>query len=570
MVYQEHGMWEVLEVLRRGHQGQSLRAIAAATGRSRKTVRRYLTVAQSVGWRPEQEPDEALACRVLERVRPGPRGTAPGEIERWLLAHADQIRNWLGGEEGRRGLTLTKVQRLLARQGVVVPYSSLHRFAVQRCAFGRKRLTVRVAETAPGELAEVDFGRLGPVWDPQAQRHRTAYALIVTLAYSRHQYVHITACQKLPELLDGLENAWEFFGGVTVRLVLDNLKAAVSRADRYDPIFQRTFQEYARHRGFVLDPTAPRDPTGKPHVERTVPYVRENFFRGEQWLDFAQVQREALAWCVQQAGTRRHGTTGQRPLVAFEEQEKSVLRPLAGGRFDTPHWGQCKVHPDHHIQFSNALYSVPTRYLGQTVTVRGDRSLVRIYAQGQLIKTHPVQLPGHRSTDYEDYPDSLAPYARRDPDRLIREGRQQGEHIGRFLSALLAGAFPWAHLRQAQKLLRLSQKYGGHRVDQACQRALAFDLLNVHRVERIVLHGLAPTSRIVPRPARFLRPAGSFTYSPIASKENPHGDPSVPQDRAQEAAPLGPAADPARPGGVCPQDPAAPGGLPRTRPAGRD
>jgi transposase len=155
---------------------------------------------------------------------------------------------------------------------------------------------VRVADVEPGELAEVDFGRLGLVIDPETGRRRVLHALIVTLVYSRHQYVHVTFSQKLPDLIEGLEDPWEYFGGVAARVVLDNLRAAVSKPDRYDPTFQCTFEEYARHRGIVIDGAVVRHATGKPHVERQVQYVRQSFFRGEHWHDIAHVQREAIRW----------------------------------------------------------------------------------------------------------------------------------------------------------------------------------------------------------------------------------------------------------------------------------
>jgi transposase len=522
MAYKEHGMWEILDVLRRRRRGESQAWIQAATGRSRVTIRRWLAIARALDWDPdEQEPDEDLARQILDRVRPGPKTSGPGETEQRLLPHLDQIRNWLDveGPGKKRGLRLTKVHILLARQGVDVPYSSLHRFAVKYCRFGQKRMTVRMADVAPGELAEIDFGYLGLIPDPETGRRRKLWALIVTLVFSRHAYVHTTHSQKLADVIDGIEDAWEFFGGVPARVTPDNMRTAITRADRYDPVFQRTFEEYALQRGFIVDPTPPGSPTAKPHVERAVPYLRDSFFAGETWLDRDHVQREAIRWCLQTAGTRRHGTTQKSPLAVFEAVEKQALKPLAGDRFDTPAWAECKVHPDHHVQFQKALYSVSTQYLGKQVTVRGDRALVRVYHRGELIKTHPTQAPGGRCTDYEDYPQEKTAYAMRDPERLIRQARQQGTHIGRFAQALLAGTFPWAKLRQAQKLIRLADKYGAVRLDRACRRALAFDLINVRRLERIIHHALegdtaAPTGEVqslFDNP-KFLRPAGSFTH----------------------------------------------------------
>lgn len=556
MAYREIGMWEIHEVLRRVARGEPQRAIQRTTGHSRTTIRRWLRVARRLGWKPGGgEPDEALAVAVAKRARPVPAEPSRGPVQARLAPYRKQIQAWLEPEEGGRGLRLTKIQQLLTRQGVDVPYSSLHRFATAHCGFAdRRRITVRVAEVAPGELAEVDFGRLGLVWDPEAGRRRAHHALIVTLVHSRHQYVYITPSQKIEDLIEGLENAWDFFGGVPRRVVLDNLKAAVTKADRYDPVFQRTFAEYARHRGFVIDAAVPRHPKGKPHVERGVQYLRESFFRGEQWIDRDHVQRQAIRWCLETAGQRTHGTTRRRPLVVFENAEKTTLQPLRGERFDPPMWAECKVHPDHHVQFQKALYSVPTRHIGKRVWVRGDRKLIRIYVQGELVKTHERVKEGCRSTDYHDYPKELAPYARRDPDALLGEAKRQGPHIGRFMEALLAGDFPWAKLRQGQKLLRLANKYSRERLDAACRRALFFELINVRRVEEIVKRALdheaqdAPASPpgqlvLVP-PPRFLRATHHFTHE---RKEPLHGDQPVTQDRPQAPEALGTAPDPPRP-----------------------
>ena len=575
MVFREHGMWEIQEVLRRLGRGESQVVVAAATGLGRKTIRRYQHLAEKAGWTVgAEEPEEALVLQVLEQVRPGPKAPEPGPSEGLLLPRQAQIQAWLSEPDGGRGLTLTKVRRLLQRQGVEVPYSSLHRFAVQHCEFGKNVVTVRCAPTRPGEVSQIDFGRLGYVFDPETGRRRLLWALIVILVYSRHMYVHVTRTQKLDEVIDGLEDAWEFFGGITARCIVDNLKSAITKADRYEPDFQRTFAEYAGHRGFIIDPAAAYHAKGKPHVERQVPYVRENFFRGEDWLNAEHVQREAIRWCLETAGPRDHGTTHQPPLVVFEQEEKAALLPLQKTRFDTPHWAECSVHPDHHVQFRKALYSVPTAFRRKKVLVRGDRSLVRIYFQGQLIKTHPVERPGGRSTDYDDYPKALEAYARRDPDYMIAEARKLGEAIGRFTESLLGGDFPWSKLRQAQKLLRLARKYGPARLDQACVTALAFELINVRRVEDILLRVLrqpAPETpgRIIPLPARFLRPQGSFTHQPHTTKEvTTDGDQAISQSGPETTETLGHAGHAPGSCGLRPESQAKPGGLPGADTAG--
>lgn len=257
------------------------------------------------------------------------------------------------------------------------------------------------------------------------------------------------------------------------------------------------------------------------------------------------VQREAIQWCIKTAGARVHGTTRKQPLVQFESFERGALRRLTGERFDTPEWGDVKVHPDHHIHFGLALYSVPHEHsgkptIGKQVTARGDRRLVRIYLGGVLIKTHPRKPPGGRSTDFGDYPQEKTEYAMRDANSIIRRAKQRGPSVGRFTEELLSGDFPWAKLRQAQKLLRLVDKYGADRVDAGCRRALSFDLVDVRRVERIIVQALehrpdsskvGEPANVIQLPLKFLRPAKSLSHTPT-EEEKDNGSPTVPQDRA--------------------------------------
>ena len=154
-------------------------------------------------------------------------------------------------------------------------YSSLHRFVARRNWRGRSRGTVRMVGSVPGEVAELDFGRLGYIHDPEAARRRRVWALIVALTYSRHSFVWPTFGQKLQDVIAGLEAAWAFFGGVARYLVIDNFPAAVAGADALHPRLTRGFLEYSQHRGVITDPGRVRHPKDNPHVERGVQYVRE-------------------------------------------------------------------------------------------------------------------------------------------------------------------------------------------------------------------------------------------------------------------------------------------------------
>lgn len=526
MGHKEYKVLEIMDVLRRWLQGDGIRMISRSTGIDRNTVRKYIRLAEEKGITVNSEGDlDDLAYHIFTEVHP--LKNSEKERDRILLPHKDMIGEWLE----KNKLTLKKVHIKLQRIGVDVSYSALYRFSREHLGFGGKNITVRMAETKPGEVAEVDFGRLGVVYDPGSGKNRVLYALVVTLVFSRHQYVYTTHTKDLPALIGGMEEAWEFFEGVTRRVILDNMKVAVVRADWYEPIFQKTFLEYSRYRGFIIDATRVADPKGKPKVERQIPYVRNNFFKGEEFKDREHAQREAINWCLNTAGVRIHGTTKKRPRVVFEQQEKPALLPLEGERFDVPQWDPPhKVHPDHHIMVNKAIYSVPTDYIGEEVDVRVDSKLVRIYHKEKLIKTHPVKPPGGRSTDYEDYPKEKTPYAMRNCRYYIQKAASLGASCEEFTKKLLSGDFPWSKIRQAQKLLRLGEKYGNQRVENACKRALSYQIVNVYRVENIIKEGsnylfsLEEDSGKATQqslPGRFRRPAEYF-HHPI--KEEKYGN----------------------------------------------
>ena len=526
MAYREVRMVDIDQVVRRWRAGEGIRAIARLTGSDRNTVRRIVRMAEEAGVRGDTPwPEEDKLQAIRQRMgRPGTT-VAVGEAEERLKPRTDQIRTWLDKDH----LLLTKVHELLGREGLVVSYSALYRFARKWCEFGTaSSITVRRAESLAGEMAEVDFGRLGLLQELGSCRPRVVQGFIMTLGYSRLSCVIPVFKQDLPTVIDCFERALAFFGGCPRRLVIDGMKACIDQSDPYTPRFNRTFLEYANYRGFLPDPARPVHPQDKPVVENNVRYVRERFFKGETFIDLDDVARRALGWCREVAGRRVHGTTRRVPLEVFEAEEKPLLMPLQAERFDPPTWAQCKVHPDHHVRFAQGLYSVPTRWIGSQVDVRGDRSLVRIYVRSELIKTHERKPPGGRSTDYTDYPDGRAPYALRWPHYYCKRARELGSAAGDFTDKLLSGAFPWSRLRQAQKLLRLGERYGAARLDADCRRALDFDLLDVHRLQRILEQGLE--SQTEPQPIvgqqsalalKFLRPAQHFVSAPGGQDADP-------------------------------------------------
>lgn len=518
MGYREVARVETVEIIRRWQAGESQRQIAAHTGLSRNTVAKYLKTAISLGLSPAgpvPTDDQLTALARLGDTTPAIAESAPTDTR--LLAYRDQIDTWLHQDH----LQLTRIQEKLGHAGCTVPYTSLRRFLARQGWLNAPRSTVRLVPSPPGQCAEMDFGQLGVFSDPDTHRKRTVWALVIVLTYSRHLFVWPLFEQTLSAVIEGLEAAWRFFEGVPHRLVLDNFPAAVAQADPLMPRLTKGFLEYAQFRGFLADPARPHHPQDKPHVERAIPYVRERFFKGGQFRGLGDLREQAQRWSREVAGQRVHGTTHRIPLVVFRDEEQAHLLPRSAQDFDVPQWRTLTVHPDHHIDFLGALYSVPTLSCppGTRVEVRGDRTMVKIYHMGTLVKEHVRQSKGGRATDANDYPPERTTYALRAPDRLREQAHALGPAIGAFADHLLEGPLPWAKLRQGQKLLRLAERYTAARLDDACRRALAFDLIDVRRVERILVQALEREAVPIrdsttppPPPARFARPGSAFAH----------------------------------------------------------
>jgi hypothetical protein len=186
---------------------------------------------------------------------------------------------------------------------------------------------------------------------------------------------------------------------------------------------------------------------------------------------------------------RTHGTTQLRPAEHFAAVELPALAPAPTSLYDVPIYATAKVHRDHHIEVAKALYSVPGNLIGTRVDVRADRTLVRVFSRGQLVKVHPRQAPGHRSTDPDDLPSDKTVYAMRDLDKLGRIAAGHGPAVGAYAAALLDVPLPWTRMRQVYALLGLVKKWGPERVNAACERALDAEAVNVGLIGRMLERG---------------------------------------------------------------------------------
>jgi transposase len=527
MAYREVTMLETKEIVRQWLAGVPTKRIAARLGCDPKTVRRYLAAARSLGLAVGQSGPESVTEEVaaeviaIARRSPGkPRGQS------WALCetHREFVETKLRGR-----VRLSKIRRLLVRSGVVIPYPTLHRFAVSELGFGRGSVTVPVCDGEPGKELQVDTGWVLKLEPDHSGRCRRKPAWIFTPALSRYRFVFPCDKETTQSAIEACEAAWEFYGGVFEVLIPDNTKTIVDTADPLAPTFNQLFLEYSQARGFYIDPTRVRAPKDKARVERSVRDTRDDCFGGETIHTVEQARERAVTWCAQEYGMRKHSSTGRMPKEHFETEEKHVLLPAPAEPYDIPTSHEPKVGRDHLAAVSKALYSLPTRYCGQRLRARADSQTVRFYDKlGRLVKTHPRMQPGQKSIDASDFPPDKTPYAMRDIDFLERQARGHAEIIGDYAHQLLAGPLPWARMRHARALLALVKKYGAERVEQTCALALAADMVCVVRLSRMLEQAVEPAEPSPPRAkvipiARYLREPAQYALPLRNSGDNKGG-----------------------------------------------
>ena len=481
MAHREVTMLEVREVLRQWLARIPNKRIAGGLGLDVKTVRRYLLAAKSAGLVMGAETvSEELLLSVMEQIRPV---TGRPHGEGW--ARCEEHRALIEGFTSRR-VRLSKVRKLLLRRGVEVSYPTLRRFAMAELGFGDAAPTIPLADCGPGEEVQLDTGWMTRFLPDDLGKRRRYRAWIFTSVLSRHRFVYPIFSESTQTAIAACEAAWEHFGGVFRVVIVDNTKAIVQTADPLSPKITIAFLEYAQARGFVIDTTRVRKPKDKARVERAVQTVRDDCFGGEDLRGLEDALARGTFWCLEEYGLRRHSRTQRLPREHFEAEERVCLLPAPTEPYEIPIWATPKVGRDQHAQVAKALYSVPTKYIGQTLRARADLSLVRFYQGAALIKTHPRMPAGKRSTDRSDFPAEKTAYALRDIGYLAKKAAEHGPSVGLFADRLLAGDLPWTRMRRVYALLGLAKRYGSVRLEDACARALAADMLDVHRLRRLL------------------------------------------------------------------------------------
>lgn len=456
---------DVREIVRLLRLGQSVREIAGDLRANRRTVARYRRLALAEGWLTA--PELPTAARIQERANaaaPPPPKPRPSSVE----PHRARV-----VELRKRDVEIQAIWQILRDQhGYTGGYSSVRRF-VRRLEPLTPAACVRI-ETSPGEEAQVDFGYAGRFLDPAYGVPRKAWVFVMTLSWSRHQYAEIVFDQRVETWIGCHVRAFEWFGGVPKKIVLDNLKSAIVTACVHDPQVQRAYRELAEHCGFAIAPCRPATPEHKGKVESGVHYVKRNALAGREFPDIHAANAHLRQWILTVAGLRDHGTTREAPLARFQGVELAALLPLPATRYEPAVYRTLKLHPDCHVAFEKSYYSAPHRLIGQKLVLRAVADRIEIYHRHERVATHPrATCPGQRRSTLAHYPPSHLAGVLATPNHVREQARLIGPRTAELVEVMLAEK-PVDRLRSAMGLLALAKRYGPVRLEAACRRARLF------------------------------------------------------------------------------------------------
>jgi transposase len=493
-------MRKIREILRLSALGLAQHQIARSCSIVQSTVHRYLKLAEAAQLRwplpedlSEEKLDELLfgkrPAKPSRRVHPPPDFAA---IHKELQGHKD--------------LTLELLwQEYKQADAGGYGYS---RFCDLYREWSRNRKFTLRQEHNPGEKLFVDYaGATIPIHGRETGEVHDAAIFVAAMGFSSYTFAEATWSQELPCWIGSHIRAFEYLGGLPMLVVPDNPKTGVTKACRYEPDLNPTYNDMAGHYGVAVLPARPRKPRDKAVVENAVQVVQRWIvaaLRKRTFFSLAELNQaiaELLAVLNHKPFRKREGTRAS----LFAAFDKPALRALPAERFEIGVWRQLKVELDYHVPVEGRFYSVPYRLVGQKVDIRVTANMVEVFHGGVRVASHArslaptgtaIAIPEHRPKAHQKYLEWT-------PSRLLSWADAAGPHTAQLFRQILAAKpHPEMGYRACLGLVRLGGKHSTGRLEAAAARALHFgaysfasvaSILRLH-LEKEPLPGVAANS----------------------------------------------------------------------------
>ena len=497
MPRQRLSMRQVHEVLRlKWAVGLSERQIARSLGLSRPTVAAYVQRAHVAGlsW---PLPEGLDAATLEQRLFASSSTPVPATrlVPDWATVHH---------ELKRKGVTLFL---LWQEYKAATPEGFQYSWFCQayRAWTSKLNLVMRQSHRA-GEKLFVDYAGQGiPIVNAQTGEIQAAALFIAVLGASNYTYVEATWTQSLPDWIGSHVRAFAALGGVPEIVVPDNLKAAVTRAHRYEPELNRTYADLAHHYGVAVIPARAAKPRDKAKVEVGVQVVERWIvarLRHHTFFALAEVNAAIGALLPTLNARPFKKLPGSRQSL-FETLDRPALKPLPGQPYEYAEWKRARVNIDYHVEVDGHYYSVPYALVKAQLEVRVSAQVVELFHKGTRVASHlRSRLKGRHSTVAAHMPTAHQHYAEWTPQRLIRWAADSGAATARVVEVILASRpHPQQGFRSCLGIMRLGKSYGTERLEAACRRALTIGACSYKSIESILKNGLDRTPLPVSLPA---------------------------------------------------------------------
>lgn len=469
-------------------RGWTQRRIGRETGFDRKTIRRYarLITAAKSSIATAGSPDSNSPISTAGSDDPNSSIATPGSRPaiQFVPGRKSQCEPFEAqiGAGLEKGLTAQRIyQDLVADHQFAGSYQAVKRFVRQLDA--SQPLPFRRMECTPAQEVQVDFGK--GAWVMVGGKRKRPHLFRVVLSHSRKGYSQVVWEQTTENFIRCLENAFRAFGGVPQAVVIDNLRAAVVRADWFDPQLNPKIIAFAEHYGTVILPTKPYTPRHKGKVEAAVKYAQNNAVKGRTFESLAEQNQFLAEWESSVADTRIHGTTRQQVARLFAV-EQPQLSALPAGLFPVFSEALRHVHLDGHVEVARTYYSVPPEYVRRRVWARWDLRLVRIFnSRMEQIALHARHQPGRFSTDPQHIHSRKRAAIENGLDYLLDRARLIGPHSGQWAETMVKNRGPQG-IRVLQGFLQMAAKHNPPNVEAASQLASTHGVWQLHDLKGLL------------------------------------------------------------------------------------
>jgi len=477
-------MRKISEILRQRHQlKRSYRDIGTSLNISISTISEYLSRAKAAGlsWPlPDLSEDELYNQLFLPVKKASPKKTVPD----WEWAHK---------ELRKKGVTLL----LLWRE-----YREIHpngygytNFCNKYRAYAKQLLPVMRQTHKGGEKIFVDYAGMKMPWiNSVTGEILEAEIFVGALGASQRTFVEASATQNLSDWIESHIHMFEEFGGVSEIVVPDNLKAGVTKAHIYDPDINTNYQHFSEHYGFAIVPARVREPKDKAKVENAVGCVEKQILAPLRNITFTSIGEinAAIKSRVAVFNTQSFQKMKTSRQELFETLDKPALKPLPSHRYQYANWNKAKINIDYHFVFDDHYYSVPFRYIHQTIDIRTTAKIIECFYQEKRIAVHERSYARYKHTTIAEHmPLAHRTHAEWTPERIKRWASKIGPETAKFIDHMIASrAFPQQAFRACLGLLRLGKRFGEDRLEKACAKGLSVGASRYQQIESILKNKL--------------------------------------------------------------------------------